>query len=76
MNVIRQILIVFGICLLATVISGLLPFTLPASVLAILLLAGLLAGTAHAADTGLGSGSAILDEMDVAATAAFWASGW
>ena len=42
MNVIRQILIVFGICLLATVVSGLLPFTLPASVLAILLLAGLL----------------------------------
>ena len=34
------------------------------------LLAGLLAGTAHAADTGQGSGSAILDEMDVAATAA------
>lgn len=42
MNVIRQILIVFGICLAATVVSGLLPFTLPASVLAILLLAGLL----------------------------------
>ena len=39
MNVIRQILIVFGICLAATVVSGLLPFTLPASVLAILLLA-------------------------------------
>lgn len=42
MNVIRQILILFGICLGATVVSGLLPFTLPASVLAILLLAGLL----------------------------------
>ena len=32
----------FGVCLLATAASGLLPFTLPASVLAILLLAGLL----------------------------------
>lgn len=42
MNIIRQILIVFGICLFATVVSGLLPFTLPASVLAILLLVGLL----------------------------------
>ena len=42
MNIIRQILIVFGVCLLATAASGLLPFTLPASVLAILLLAGLL----------------------------------
>lgn len=41
MNIIRQILIVFGVCLLATAASGLLPFTLPASVLAILLLAGL-----------------------------------
>lgn len=42
MNIIRQILILFGICLAATVVSGLLPFTLPASVLSILLLAGLL----------------------------------
>ena len=42
MNIIRHILIVFGICLFATVVSGLLPFTLPASVLAILLLAGFL----------------------------------
>lgn len=42
MNIIRQILIVFGVCLLATAASGLLPFPLPASVLAILLLAGLL----------------------------------
>lgn len=42
MNIVRQILILFGVCLAATVVSGLLPFTLPASVLAILLLAGLL----------------------------------
>ena len=40
MNIIRQILIVFGVCLLATAASGLLPFPLPASVLAILMLAG------------------------------------
>ena len=37
MNVIRQILILFGICLGATVVSGLLPFTLPASIIGMLL---------------------------------------
>ena len=42
MNVIRQILILFGICLAATVASELLPLPLPASVLAFMLLAVLL----------------------------------
>ena len=42
MNYIRQILLLFGVCLAATALSGLLPVPVPASVLAIVLLLALL----------------------------------
>lgn len=44
MHITAEIAIIFGICLVAEVISALLPFTFPASVIGMLLLLALLMG--------------------------------
>ena len=43
MNILLQLAIIFGICLISEIISAMLPFAMPASIIGMLLLLGLMA---------------------------------